>query len=110
MKNCLLQRPFHDSKAWLLSESGIIDMFLFSGADAHEVLFKYHCVTGFPAVMPMFSLGKHQSRWNYRDQDDVRERQTYIIYIYMCLMLAKMQYRDKVILIKMLNVVFLILE
>ncbi|KAF4682488.1 hypothetical protein FOZ60_010464 [Perkinsus olseni] len=67
-----IQQPLHDAKSWFLSESGIIDMFILTGLEPYEVLYKYHTVTGFPSTIPMFALGKHQSRWNYDDVADVK--------------------------------------
>jgi mannosyl-oligosaccharide alpha-1,3-glucosidase len=81
-----------------LSESGLIDFFMFSGVEssnakpasalstatspgAHavattntglaSVYYDYSLLTGFTALPPLFALGYHQCRWNYRDEKDV---------------------------------------
>ncbi|KAJ3099192.1 hypothetical protein HDU97_003344 [Phlyctochytrium planicorne] len=55
-----------------MTESGILDLFVFtsnSPADVTTSLFK---TTGFPQFPPLFSVGYHQCRWNYNDEEDVR--------------------------------------
>ncbi|XP_035208947.1 neutral alpha-glucosidase AB-like isoform X2 [Stegodyphus dumicola] len=54
------------------SESGIIDTFFLLGPGPKDVMFQYAKLTGSTQLPPLFALGYHQSRWNYRDQDDVR--------------------------------------
>lgn len=54
------------------SESGIIDVFFLLGPGPKDVVNQYAKLTGTTPLPPLFSLGYHQSRWNYRDQDDVR--------------------------------------
>uniref|UniRef100_A0A0P6J4H7 Neutral alpha-glucosidase AB n=1 Tax=Heterocephalus glaber TaxID=10181 RepID=A0A0P6J4H7_HETGA len=56
-----------------MSESGIIDVFLLLGPSAFDVFQQYASLTGTQALPPLFSLGYHQSRWNYRDEADVLE-------------------------------------
>ncbi|XP_065833509.1 neutral alpha-glucosidase AB-like isoform X2 [Oscarella lobularis] len=58
------------STHWI-SESGIIDLFVFFGPKPADVLRQYSALTGRSPIPPMFSLGYHQCRWNYNDQDDV---------------------------------------
>jgi len=53
------------------SESGIIDVYLMPGPSAKDVLRQYAKITGPTALPPLFSLGYHQCRWNYKDQADV---------------------------------------
>lgn len=54
------------------SESGAMDIFLLSGPNPNNIFSQYRALTG-PATMPQrFSLGYHQCRWNYRDDQDVR--------------------------------------
>ncbi|XP_069692372.1 neutral alpha-glucosidase AB [Periplaneta americana] len=55
-----------------MSESGIIDTFFMLGPKPKDVFRQYIKLTG-PAPLPQyFALGHHQCRWNYNDQDDVR--------------------------------------
>ncbi|XP_035118879.1 neutral alpha-glucosidase AB isoform X5 [Callithrix jacchus] len=56
-----------------MSETGIIDTFLLLGPSISDVFRQYASLTGTQALPPLFSLGYHQSRWNYRDEADVLE-------------------------------------
>ena len=56
-----------------VSESGVLDIFVFAGPNVADVLNAYTLVTGRPQLPPMFALAYHQSRWNYRDEKDVTE-------------------------------------
>ncbi|XP_029470724.1 neutral alpha-glucosidase AB isoform X2 [Rhinatrema bivittatum] len=55
-----------------MSESGIIDVFLMLGPRVKDVFRQYASLTGTQALPPLFSLGYHQCRWNYNDEEDVR--------------------------------------
>ncbi len=63
--------PLSFSIARRMSESGIIDLFLFSGPTPTAILTAFSSLVGFTNLPPYFSLGYHQSRWNYRDEEDV---------------------------------------
>uniref|UniRef100_A0A0A9X6S5 Glucosidase II subunit alpha n=1 Tax=Lygus hesperus TaxID=30085 RepID=A0A0A9X6S5_LYGHE len=54
-----------------MSESGNIDVFLLFGPRPENVFRQYTLLTGTAPVPPLFSLGYHQCRWNYNDQEDV---------------------------------------
>ena len=54
-----------------LSETGNIDAFLFPGPTPTDVWRQYSALTGRQQLPPIFSLGYHQCRWNYRDERDV---------------------------------------
>lgn len=54
-----------------ISESGIIDTFLLPGPAPADMYRQYAILTGTAPVPPMFSLGYHQCRWNYKDERDV---------------------------------------
>ncbi|CAL1285603.1 unnamed protein product [Larinioides sclopetarius] len=69
--NQIPQRDTH----WF-SESGLINVFVLLGPTPKDVMFQYSKLTGTTPLPPLFSLGYHQSRWNYRDQDDVRQVDT----------------------------------
>lgn len=56
-----------------ISETGIIDLFIFVGPKVMDVLTSYYQVTGLPQLPPIFSLGYHQCRWNYMDEEDLLE-------------------------------------
>jgi len=53
------------------SESGIIDVYLMAGPTPAAVSQQYSRITGPSELPPVFSLGYHQCRWNYKDEDDV---------------------------------------
>lgn len=53
------------------SESGIVDMYFMPGPGPMEVFQQYALCTGTTALPPLFSLGYHQCRWNYKDEADV---------------------------------------
>eukprot|EP00794_Sanderia_malayensis_P019892 gene19892-21835_t len=55
-----------------ISESGIIDVFVFLGPRPHDVFQQYTTLTGTTQLPPLFATGYHQCRWNYNDEDDVR--------------------------------------
>ncbi|XP_053304771.1 neutral alpha-glucosidase AB isoform X2 [Spea bombifrons] len=54
-----------------MSESGIIDVFLLLGPSPSDVFRQYASLTGTQSLPPYFSLGYHQCRWNYNDEEDV---------------------------------------
>ena len=60
-----------ESRTHFMSESGVIDLFLMPGPDPHAIYEQYARLTGRMPLPPMFSLGYHQCRWNYRDEADV---------------------------------------
>ena len=60
-------------ESMFLSESGIIDIAFFSDFDIKNFYYKYHKLIGKPALPPVFSLGYHQSRWNYEDLNDLTQ-------------------------------------
>ncbi|XP_008585953.1 PREDICTED: neutral alpha-glucosidase C-like, partial [Galeopterus variegatus] len=55
-----------------MSESGIIDVFLLTGPTPSDIFKQYSQLTGTQAMPPLFSLGYHQCRWNYEDEQDVK--------------------------------------
>ncbi|XP_004400449.1 PREDICTED: neutral alpha-glucosidase C [Odobenus rosmarus divergens] len=56
-----------------MSESGIIDVFLLTGPTPSDVFKQYSYLTGTQAMPPLFSLGYHQCRWNYEDEQDIKQ-------------------------------------
>jgi alpha 1,3-glucosidase len=59
------------SKTHFMSESGIVDLFLLPGPDPAAMYEQYARLTGRTPLPPIFALGYHQCRWNYRDEADV---------------------------------------
>ena len=73
-KQPLLESPSRSVQIdshWM-SETGVIDLFLFPGPDFQTNLDAYTQITGRPMLPPMFSVAYHQCRWNYNDQKDVQ--------------------------------------
>ncbi|XP_035721940.1 neutral alpha-glucosidase AB-like [Vespa mandarinia] len=56
-----------------MSESGVIDVFFMLGPKPLDVFRQFTVLTGTAPLPQMFTLGYHQSRWNYNDQDDVAQ-------------------------------------
>lgn len=54
-----------------ISESGLVDLFIFLGDTPSDISKAYSYFTGTTKLPPLFSIGYHQSRWNYHDQNDV---------------------------------------
>lgn len=53
------------------SEAGIIDAYILIGRSPSDVMSQYAMLVGTTTLPPLFSLGYHQCRWNYNDQEDV---------------------------------------
>ena len=54
-----------------MSESGVFDLFMMRGPSVNDVMKQYTSLTGTQALPPMFAIGYHQCRWNYRDEPDI---------------------------------------
>uniref|UniRef100_A0A8C6YDM5 Glucosidase alpha, neutral C n=1 Tax=Naja naja TaxID=35670 RepID=A0A8C6YDM5_NAJNA len=67
------QRVVPQTDVRWMSESGIIDMFILKGPSPFDIFKQYGQLTGTQTLPPLFSLGYHQSRWNYEDEDDVKK-------------------------------------
>jgi alpha-glucosidase len=52
---------------------GDLDYYIFYGPTPADVVERLTRLTGRPFLPPLWSLGYHQSRWGYVDQDDMRE-------------------------------------
>jgi len=55
------------------AESGVMDLFLMSSKAPAGVQQQYASLVGTQFMPPIFSLGYHQCRWNYKDEADVRD-------------------------------------
>lgn len=56
-----------------MSECGVLDLFLLPGPTPRAVAKQMTTLTGTQALPPLFSLGYHQCRWNYKDEKDVAQ-------------------------------------
>lgn len=59
------------SSAHWMTESGVMDLFLFPGPDMDAVWRQYAQVTSPTSLPPLFAIAYHQCRWNYKDEADV---------------------------------------
>lgn len=58
-------------KSHWMSENGIIDVILMVKPTPTGITKSYGEITGFSTLPNLFSLGYHQCRWNYNDEEDV---------------------------------------
>ncbi|KAK4219231.1 2 subunit alpha glucosidase [Rhypophila decipiens] len=56
-----------------ISESGLLDVFVFLGPRPQDITSKYAELTGTSAMPQEFSIGYHQCRWNYVSDEDVKD-------------------------------------
>lgn len=56
-----------------ISESGILDVFVFMGPTPKDVTTSYVDLTGRSAMPQEFAVGYHQCRWNYISDGDVKD-------------------------------------
>jgi mannosyl-oligosaccharide alpha-1,3-glucosidase len=56
-----------------ISESGLMDLFVFLGPRPQDISKAYSELTGTTAMPQEFAIGYHQCRWNYVSDDDVKE-------------------------------------
>lgn len=62
-----------DKSTHWYSETGVVDLFLMADKSPPQVQRMYTRLSGRQFMPPMFALGYHQCRWNYKDEADVRE-------------------------------------
>lgn len=60
-----------DTKTHWISENGVLDVMIFIGKTPQDINKSYGLVTGYTSLPQLFSLGYHQCRWNYNDENDV---------------------------------------
>eukprot|EP00667_Euglena_gracilis_P003978 EG_transcript_3994 len=65
----ILEFPGGLQASWV-SLTGTLDLYLFPGPTPSDVLQQMMYLTGKPFLPPLFSLGYHQCRWNYRNEED----------------------------------------
>lgn len=62
-----------DTSTHWISENGVLRVMLMLGENPYDINRLYGSITGYTPIPPQFSLGYHQCRWNYNDEDDVLE-------------------------------------
>ncbi|CEF66342.1 Neutral alpha-glucosidase AB [Strongyloides ratti] len=60
-------------KTHFMSESGLIDIFIMLGPTPNDLYRQYSSLTGTYPLPPLFSIAYHQCRWNYNDEDDIKQ-------------------------------------
>ena len=56
----------------LETETGIIDLFFYTGPSMKEVLEQHTFITGRPYLPPKWALGYHQSRHSYQNEEELK--------------------------------------
>ena len=56
-----------------ISETGLLDVFVFLGPTPKDVTSAYGELTGYTAMPQEFAIAYHQCRWNYVSDDDVKD-------------------------------------
>ncbi|KAI5296509.1 hypothetical protein KEM52_001142 [Ascosphaera acerosa] len=56
-----------------MSESGVLDVFVFLGPTPEDIAKDYGALTGYTQLPQQFALAYHQSRWNYVTDEDVKD-------------------------------------
>ncbi|KAF1996426.1 glycoside hydrolase family 31 protein [Amniculicola lignicola CBS 123094] len=62
-----------DTQTHWISESGILDVFVFLGPTPQDITRQYGELTGFTAMPQSFAIAYHQCRWNYVTDEDVKD-------------------------------------
>ncbi|KAK6347129.1 hypothetical protein TWF696_007208 [Orbilia brochopaga] len=62
-----------DTKTHWISESGLLDVWVFLGPDPATLYTSYGALTGYTKMPPSFAIAYHQCRWNYVSQEDVKD-------------------------------------
>ncbi|EPE02720.1 glycoside hydrolase family 31 protein [Ophiostoma piceae UAMH 11346] len=62
-----------DTQTHWMSESGLLDVFVFLGPTTQDVLKNYGELTGYTALPQESAIGYQQCRWNYVSDDDVKD-------------------------------------
>nr|CDS33785.1 neutral alpha glucosidase AB [Hymenolepis microstoma] len=63
--------PPYVKTRWMF-ETGVFDIFVILADSPHSGLKSYAALTGVTPLPPLFAISHHQSRWNYRDQDEMK--------------------------------------
>ena len=62
-----------DTETHWFSESGLLDVFVFMGPTARDVVSQYSELTGYTQLPQQFAIAYHQCRWNYVTDEDVKD-------------------------------------
>lgn len=53
------------------ADGGVMDYYFILGTDALDTVATYTRLTGLPPMPPLWALGYHQSKWSYRNEQEV---------------------------------------
>lgn len=62
-----------DTQTHWVSESGLLDVFVFLGPTPKDIITSYSDLTGYTQLPQQFAIAHHQCRWNYVTDEDVRD-------------------------------------
>ncbi|KAI4939462.1 uncharacterized protein J4E92_000747 [Alternaria infectoria] len=62
-----------DTETHWMSESGLLDVFVFLGPTPQDLTRQYGELTGYTAMPQSFAIAYHQCRWNYVTDEDVKD-------------------------------------
>ncbi|KAJ4293472.1 glucosidase II [Kalmusia sp. IMI 367209] len=62
-----------DTQTHWISESGLLDVFVFLGPTPQDLARQYGELTGYTAMPQSFAIAYHQCRWNYVTDEDVKD-------------------------------------
>ncbi|KAI9760530.1 MAG: nucleoside diphosphate kinase [Chaenotheca gracillima] len=62
-----------DTQTHWLSESGLLDVFVFLGPTPKDISKSYGELTGYTQLPQQFAIAYHQCRWNYVSDEDVKD-------------------------------------
>lgn len=62
-----------DTQTHWISESGLLDVFVFLGPNPQDLTRQYGELTGYTAMPQSFAIAYHQCRWNYVTDEDVKD-------------------------------------
>jgi len=66
-----IKKPSEGVSTRWISESGVFDLFLMTGPSPKQAISQFTQIVGTQGMPPLFALGYHQCRWNYKDETDV---------------------------------------
>lgn len=66
-------KDFTTTHTHWISESGILDLFIFLGPTPSDVIKSYGELTGYTTMPQDFAIAYHQCRWNYVTDQDVKD-------------------------------------
>ncbi|KAF9585987.1 hypothetical protein BGW38_010628 [Lunasporangiospora selenospora] len=66
-------KAVQSTKTHWISESGVLDLFVFLGPTQKDIYKEFANLVGSTAMPQQFAIAYQQCRWNYNNQDDVKQ-------------------------------------